>query len=94
MLKTGVLKAGVVGAGAFGRHHAAKYAAMPGVTLTVADLNPEVRRQFQVGQGVRAVADWRDLLGKVDCVSVCSPAVTHAKIVRTQIEHLTQIRRQ
>jgi len=86
MLKTGVLKAGVVGAGAFGRHHAAKYAAMPGVTLTVADLNPEVRRQFQVGQGVRAVADWRDLLGKVDCVSVCSPAVTHAKIVRAFLD--------
>ena len=29
-----------------------------------------------------AVADWRELLGKVDLVSVCSPAVTHADIVR------------
>ena len=29
-----------------------------------------------------AVADWRELLGKVDLVSVCSPAVTHAAIVR------------
>lgn len=79
----GALKAAVIGAGAFGRHHAAKYAALPGVALAaVADLNPEVRRQFQLTQGVRAVSDWRELLGKVDCVSVCSPATTHAEIVR------------
>jgi len=35
---------------------------------------------------VRSVADWRDLLGKVDCVSVCSPAVTHAEIVRAFLD--------
>ena len=29
-----------------------------------------------------AVADWRELLGQVDLVSVCSPASTHAEIVR------------
>ena len=28
------------------------------------------------------VADWRELLGKVDLVSICSPAITHAEIVR------------
>jgi predicted dehydrogenase len=79
----GDLKAAVVGAGAFGRHHAAKYAAVPGVELAaIADLNPEVRRTFQLANGIRAVADWRDLLGHVDLVSVCSPAVTHASIVR------------
>jgi predicted dehydrogenase len=31
---------------------------------------------------VLAVSDWRELLGKVDLVSICSPAVTHAAIVR------------
>jgi predicted dehydrogenase len=31
--------------------------------------------------GVLAVSDWRELLGKVDLVSICSPAVTHAAIV-------------
>ena len=29
-----------------------------------------------------AVADWRELLGRVDLVSVCSPAITHSSIVR------------
>jgi predicted dehydrogenase len=77
------LKAAVIGAGAFGRHHASKYTCLPNVRLTaVADVSADVRRQFQVAQGVRAVSDFRDLLGEVDLVSVCSPAITHASIVR------------
>jgi len=79
------LKAAVIGAGAFGRHHAAKYRALgeagAGVSLfAIADPCAEVRRNL--GDGVLAVAEWRELLGKVDLVSVCSPAVTHAEIVR------------
>ncbi len=78
-----VLKAAVVGAGAFGRLHASKYRALSGVELVaVADTNPDARRHFQIGGGLRAVADWRELLGRVDLVSVCSPASTHATIVR------------
>jgi predicted dehydrogenase len=73
----------VIGAGAFGRHHASKYRGIDGVELiAVADPCPEVRNTSLVNHGVHAVADWRDLLGKVDLVSVCSPAVTHAAIVR------------
>lgn len=33
-----------------------------------------------------AVADWRTLKGKVDLVSICSPASTHAEIVRGILE--------
>ena len=73
----------MIGAGAFGRHHASKYRGLAGVELiAVADPCPEVRRTSLANHGVHAVADWRDLLGKVDLVSVCSPAVTHAAIVR------------
>jgi predicted dehydrogenase len=73
----------VVGAGAFGRHHASKYRGLEGVELTaIADANPEVRRASLASHGVAAVADWRELLGKVDLVSICTPAVTHAAIVR------------
>ena len=80
---TGVLRAGVIGTGAFGRHHASKYAKLAGVKLSaIADPSSEARRAAAAAHGVLAVADWRDLLGKVDLVSVCSPAVTHAAIVR------------
>ena len=81
--KPGRLRAGIVGFGAFGRHHAGKYAALPGIALCgIADPSLEARRDAMAKHGVPVVADWRDLLGKVDLVSVCSPAVTHGGIVR------------
>ena len=43
---------------------------------------PKCARASLAAHGVAAVADWRDLLGKVDLVSICTPAVTHAAIVR------------
>src|SRR6201991_407992 len=85
--ESGPLKAAVIGAGAFGRHHAAKYRALSesghGVELfAIADPSADIRRNAATQYGVLTVADWRELLGKVDLVSVCSPAVTHAEIVR------------
>jgi len=78
-----VLRAGVVGHGAFGRHHATKYARIPGVDLVgVADPSYEARRHAVANHDVPVVHDWRELLGEVDIVSVCSPAKTHAQIVR------------
>jgi predicted dehydrogenase len=79
----GSLKAAVIGAGAFGRHHASKYRHIDGVDLVaIADPSAEVRKTALATHGVPAVADWRELLGVVDLVSVCTPAVTHAEIVR------------
>ena len=67
----------------FGRHHAAKYLKVPGVKLSaVADPSAEARHYVEAHLHVPAVADWRELLGQVDIVSVCSPASTHAGIVR------------
>lgn len=81
--QSGLLKAAVIGAGAFGRHHATKYRGIEGVELVaIADPSPEVRRSAPTTYGVRGVADWRELLGEVDLVSVCSPATTHSTIVR------------
>jgi predicted dehydrogenase len=85
--ESGPLKAAVIGAGAFGRHHATKYAALAGkgtVSLfAVADPSAEARAATTAKYpGTIAVSDWRDLLGKVDLVSVCAPAVTHYEIVK------------
>ena len=78
-----MLRAAVIGFGAFGRHHAAKYARLTDVELTgIADPCSEARGKAAAAHGVEAVHDWRDLLGAVDIVSICSPAVTHAPIVR------------
>jgi predicted dehydrogenase len=85
--EAGPLKAAVIGAGVFGHHHATKYKAL-GQTraevelFAIADPNADARAKVKAHYGCKAVADWRELLGKVDLVSVCSPAVTHAEIVR------------
>ena len=52
----------------------------------VADPSADARTTAAAAHGITAVADWRDLLGKVDIVSVCSPAITHAPIVRGFLE--------
>ena len=89
----GPLKAAVIGAGVFGHHHATKYKAlglMPRASqalqdvelFAIADPNPDMLAKAKAHYGCKAITDWRDLLGKVDLVSVCSPAVSHAEIVR------------
>ena len=66
----------------FGRHHATKYLRLPNVQLhAIADVSADARRHVASHLKVPAVADWRDLLGEVDLVSICSPASTHAEIV-------------
>ena len=85
--ENGPLKAAVIGAGVFGHHHATKYKALgqAGKMSSCSPLPipiPTCAPRPRPHHGVPVVADWRELLGKVDLVSVCSPAVTHAEIVR------------
>jgi len=82
-----VLRAGVVGAGVFGRLHASKYANLRGVELTaIADSDASARRSAEVHFGLKPEPNWRSMLGRVDVVSVCSPAITHGEIVRAFLE--------
>jgi predicted dehydrogenase len=60
---------------------------MSGVELVaVADPAPEARLKAHAQLDVPAIGDWRTLRGEVDIVSVCSPASTHAEIVRGFLE--------
>jgi len=78
--------------GAFGRHHAAKYEGMDAVSLVgVADVCAQARRGAAVKHGVPVFSDWRDLLGAVDVVSICSPAISHASIVRAFLNAGTHV---
>jgi predicted dehydrogenase len=82
----------VIGGGVFGRHHAAKYMRLPGVALSaIADPSPEARRQNAMTLRAPVFADWHDLLGQVDIVSVCTPASTHAEIVRAFLSAGTHV---
>ncbi len=62
----------VIGAGKFGQNHVRHLSAHAGVELVaVADPNPAVGAQ---------VADYRELLGRIDCAVVAAPSSLHAEI--------------
>jgi predicted dehydrogenase len=74
-----LLRAGVVGAGVFGGYHAAKYAALPGVTLAgVYDHHPEHAEALAARCGGQVFASEAALIAAVDIVSVATPAIAHA----------------
>src|SRR3954471_3883313 len=85
--ESGPLKAAVIGAGVFGHHHATKYKSLSHAgkdveLFAIADPSADMRAKAKAHHSCSVVADWRELLGKVDLVSICSPAVTHAEMVR------------
>ncbi len=77
----------MVGAGYLGRFHAQKYASEAGCRLVaVADPRPEAREALTLELGTTAVADHRELLGKVDAVSVVTTTPAHFAIARDFLE--------
>jgi predicted dehydrogenase len=75
------IRAAVVGVGYLGRFHAQKYAQLSGCELVaVVDGREDARQAVAAETGSRAVADYRELLGKVDAVSVVTPTPAHFEI--------------
>ena len=75
------IKAAVVGVGYLGRFHAQKYAQIPACELVaVVDGREEVRNAVAAEVHSRPVTDYRELLGKVDAVSVVTPTPAHFEI--------------
>lgn len=81
---TQILKAGVVGAGSFGGHHARKYAGMADVEL-VGVFDPDAGRAQALATetGSAPFTDLAAMLALVDVVTVASPASTHAETALT-----------
>ena len=77
------MRAAVIGVGYLGRFHAQKYAQSARCQLVaVADPRPEAREAVAAEVGTRAVADYRQLLGEVDAVSIVTPTPAHFSIAR------------
>ena len=72
------LRTAVIGLGHFGRYHAEKYARLPRSQLiAVVDADPARARESARALRVEALADYRELFGKVDAVSVVVPTQMH-----------------
>lgn len=81
------MRTAVIGAGYLGRFHAQKYAASPNCELIgIADPSADARASVGAELGVPAHADYRELLGRVDAVSVVTPTPTHFSVAKKFLE--------
>ncbi|MFT3809114.1 MAG: Gfo/Idh/MocA family oxidoreductase [Micropepsaceae bacterium] len=84
---TAPLRAAVIGAGVFGRFHAAKYKALEGVELVgIVDRSSDAARAAANDLGCEPFVDTYGLLGQVDMVTVATPAIGHAAAVVKLLE--------
>jgi len=82
------VRTAVIGVGYLGRFHAQKYASLPESQLVaVVDARPDARDKVAAEVGCRAVADFRDILGEVEAVSIATPTPAHFPIARECLEH-------
>jgi len=80
------LRAAVIGAGRLGTLHAQKYAALDGVKLAfVSDIDRERADKLASQTGAQPLADYRELAGKVDLVTIASPSMTHHEVASAML---------
>ena len=86
--ETSPLRVGVIGVGYLGKFHAEKYSKAPDVRL-VGVVDKDSSRAAAVAEAVdtQALTDYRDLIGKVDAVSVVVPTYAHFEVSREFLEN-------
>jgi predicted dehydrogenase len=81
------LRAGVIGVGALGRHHARVWAGLPGARLVgVFDADAAQGAEVAGQHGCPAYRDEEALLADVEAVSVAVPTVGHHAVARRALE--------
>jgi predicted dehydrogenase len=82
------LRTAVVGVGYLGRFHAQKHRALDAIELIgVCDRDAERSRSVAAELGTNAFQDHRDLLGKVDAVTIAATTAEHFALARFFLEH-------
>jgi len=77
------LKTAVVGVGHLGEYHVQKYKTLPNVELVgVVDVNKDRAHEIARRYAIRAYLDHRDILGKVDAVSLAVPTEIHYDVAK------------
>ncbi len=84
------LKTAVIGVGSLGQHHARNFAELSregkGEFVGVCDVNEENAKTIAEKNGCEYFTDWRELLDKVDAVSIVTPTETHCEIACAFLE--------
>ena len=84
------LRVATIGTGSLGRHHARNYAELAAEgridLVGVCDVNAETSTAIAAEHGTASFTDWREMLGRVDAVSVATPTETHCEIACAFLE--------
>jgi predicted dehydrogenase len=76
-----MIKVAVIGAGHFGREHARIYSTLDQAALVaVCDTNPATGERVANEYNSAWVADYRELIGRIDAASLAVPTVDHHRI--------------
>ncbi|MDP6618159.1 MAG: Gfo/Idh/MocA family oxidoreductase [Nitrospinota bacterium] len=85
-------RVGVVGVGHMGRYHAGVYHELPETELVaVADVDDARSRAIADQYDTRALRDYREILGRVDAVSIAVPTAQHYPVARDFLEAGTDV---
>jgi ornithine cyclodeaminase/alanine dehydrogenase-like protein (mu-crystallin family) len=84
MAENDKIRVAAIGVGSLGRHHARNYAELADESrvelIGICDTNAESAAEIAKAHGCASFADWRELLDKVDVVSIATPTETHCAI--------------
>lgn len=84
------IRVAAIGVGSLGRHHARNYAELAHEGrvefVGACDTDAETAKRIARENGAAHFTDWRDLLDKVDAVSIATPTETHAEIACAFLE--------
>lgn len=82
------VRTAVIGTGYLGKYHVDKFATLPGSALiAICDINTEHTRELSEKYHISAVQDYRELLGKVDAISIATPTPLHFNIAQFFLEN-------
>lgn len=83
-------RSAVIGVGSLGQHHARNFAELSrengGEFIGVCDVSEEQAKTIAEKNGCDFYTDWRELLDKVDAVSIVTPTETHCEIACAFLE--------
>ena len=81
------MRVAVIGVGHLGRHHARILSRLEGAELTaVVDVLPERAAEIAASAGTRAVSDSREILDRIDAVTVAVPTELHRDVALPFLE--------
>lgn len=84
------LRTAVIGAGHLGRQHARIHSVLSlegsAAFIYVCDLNEQTARSIGEERGVAWTVDWREIIGRVDAVSLAVPTESHCEIACSLLE--------